>query len=404
MGTGLEGIKVIQTAAVMAGPMAGRLLADWGADVIRVDPVGGEMLKTLRDRMATVTEKTTDVDFSAENFNRNKRAIALDLAQEDGRNILLRLLKGADVLISNFRPRDIEKFKLDYTTLSKLNPRLISAGLTGYGKKGPDKDLPAYGIMGFITRTGLQHLLEMPGAEPVTIPVALPDIVTGTALAYGIMTALYIREKTGKGQEVDTSLFRTGVFCLSDNISEALVTGLDQQQLPRIEQPNVTRNFFQTKDGRWLRLSLLQAERFWAQFCRAIERPDLINDPRFSKLEALIQNRIPLFHIIVEAFLRKTLVEWKVRLDKEGVPWAAVQTLPEVIADSQARANDFYIPYNHPVYGQMEMVGNPVTLGDYPEKVRLPAPQHGQHTDEVLLEYGYSRTEVKKLREKHIVA
>lgn len=404
MGTGLEGIKVIQTAAVMAGPMAGRLLADWGADVIRIDPIGGEMLKTLRARMATVTEKSTEIDFSAENFNRNKRAIALDLAQEDGRNILLRLLKDADILISNFRPRDIEKFKLDYATLSKLNPRLISAGLTGYGKKGPDKDLPAYGIMGFITRTGLQHLLEMPGAEPVTIPVALPDIVAGTALAYGIMTALFIREKTGRGQEVDTSLFRTGVFCMSENIAEALVTGQDQQQVPRIEQPNVTRNFFQAKDGRWLRLSLLQAERFWASFCRAIERPDLINDPRFSTLESLIQNRIPLYHILVDTFLSKTLEEWKVPLDKEGVPWAPVQTLPEVIADPQARANDFYLPYNHPVYGQMEMVGNPVTLSEYPEKVKFPAPQHGQHTDEVLREHGYTNAQIAKFREKHVVA
>ncbi|MDD5288899.1 MAG: CoA transferase, partial [Dehalococcoidales bacterium] len=123
-----------------------------------------------------------------------------------------------------------------------------------------------------------------------------------------------------------------------------------------------------------------------------------------STLEALMQNRIPLFHIIVEAFLSKTMAEWKVRLDKEGVPWAPVQTLPEVIADPQARANNFFIPYDHPVYGRMEMVGNPVTLSKYPEKIRMPAPQHGQHTNEVLLEYGYTLEELSAFREKRIIA
>lgn len=403
MSSSLEGVKVIQTASTMAGPMAARLLADRGADVIRVEPVAGDSLQNLRVRMSA-GGNISDIDPTAENFNRNKRAICIDLSQESGREILLRLLEKADVLLSNFRPRELVKFKLEYEALSQLNPRLIYANLTGFGKKGPDRDLPAYGIMGFISRSGLQHILEVPGSDPVTIPVALPDIVTALALAYGIMTALFMREKSGMGQEVDTSLFQNGVFAMSSNIAQTLVTGEDQQQVPRIEQPNATRNFFQTKDGRWLRPSLLQAERYWSQFCRALEREDLENDPRFNKLEALLENRVPLFHILVETFLSKTLDEWKIRLDNEGIPWAPVQNLLEVITDPQARANDFFITYDHPVHGHMELVANPVTLSKCPETIRMPAPAPGQHGEEILLEHGYTKEDIARFKEQRIIA
>jgi len=403
MAFGLEGVKVIQTATVWAGPLAARLLADWGADVIFVEPVRGETSRNPRYRAVEGKDKVSTVNPVSENYNRNKRGITLDLSQERGREIIYRLLEKADVFLSNFRPRELEKFRLDYKLLSQLNRRLVHANITGYGRKGPDRNLPAYGNLG-VCRSGLQHLLALPGMDPVVVPYDLPDNIAALALACGIMAALFIRERTGRGQEVDTSLFHSMVFAVSAEIAEALVTGQDQQQAARKDYAYAVRNYYQTRDGRWLRLSLANPDPYWSSLCRAVEREDIEHDPRFELFEPRMENHAALFHILEEAFLSKTLAEWRVRLTDAGIPWSPVQNLPEVIADPQARANDFFVPFDHPSHGHTELIANPVTLSNCPQTIRMPAPELGQHTEEVLLEHGYTRPDIARFREQGVIA
>jgi crotonobetainyl-CoA:carnitine CoA-transferase CaiB-like acyl-CoA transferase len=218
------------------------------------------------------------------------------------------------------------------------------------------------------------------------------------------MTALFIRERTGVGQEVDVSLLGMGVFAISYDIAASLVTGQDRQPVKREDGSDALFNPYCTKDGRWLWIALFQPDLYWSAFCRAIERQDIEHDPRFETFEARTQNHAALFHILEEAFLSKTLAEWKVRLNEAGLAWSVVQSLPEVIADPQIRANDYFVPMEHPTYGRMEVVANPIRLSKTPATIRMPAPEFGQHTEEILLEYGYTWEDISHLREQGIIA
>lgn len=401
----LEGIKVIETAAVFAGPMAGRLLADWGADVIHIEhPVRGDIARSQRTHK-TVSSWTiaSNIDYVSQNFNRNKRSMTLDLSQEGSREIIYKLFEKADVFLSNFRPRELRKFKLEYDTVSQLNPRLICANLSGYGRKGADGDLPGFEDTGYFARSGMLHTLQAPGTYPLKMPFGLGDNIAGLALAYGIMTALLIRERTGIGQEVDVSLFQSGVFALSLYIAGTLVTGQDWHVAGRKDVVDVLLDLYQTKDGRWIQLGLVQPESYWSRLCQAMEREDLEHDPRFASLESMMQNHAALGRILDEVFLSKTLAEWQARLSEAGLPFAPVQNLPEVIADPQARANEFFTSLDHPTYGRMEVLANPVKLGKTPAAVRM-APEFGQHTEEVLLEHGYTWEDIERFKQQRVIA
>ncbi len=402
----LDGIKVVETAQVAAGPMAGRLLTDWGADVIHIEhPERGDILRASRAAGLRVGKTIiSDINFEAETFNRNKRSVTLDLSREGGRGILYRLLEKADVLISNFRPRELKKFNMGYETLSQLNPGLIFANITGYGRKGPDRDLPGYDTTSYFARTGILHLLQVPGTVPPFPPMAMGDNVAGLALAFGILLALLMRDKTGMGQEVDVSLFQAGLFALSADVAGSLVTGQDRRQSERKDLNNPLNTVYQTKDGRWLMLSVTQPDAYWSRFCQAIDREDIEHDPRFELFEPRIENHAALFPIVEEVFLGKTLDEWKVRLNEAGLPWGPIQNLPEVTADPQARANDFFVAYDHPTHGHIEVVANPVKLGQVKARVTRPAPEFGQHTEEVLLEHGYTWADIAQFKEQGLIA
>ncbi len=411
MNPNLEGITILEAATAFAVPMAGRLLADWGAEVIRVEhTIRGAYLRDVQNsafgksgaRAGRIIQ--TDVDYDMENHNRNKKSIALDLSTGRGQEILYRMIAKADVFLSNFRDREIKKFNLEWDTLQQINPRLIHANLTGYGKCGPDKDLPGYDFLTFWARSGLLHILMKPSAEPLVTPLAIGDRFAATILALGIMTALFVRERTGLGQQVDTSLFNTGVFAIACDIGGSLITGQDLQQCDRKDVLNVLSTFYQTKDGRWLRLGIGgQSILYWTRFCQAIGRPDIEKDPRFASHELRLTNRSALFRIVEEAFLSRTLAEWKIRLNKAALPWGIVQNLPEATSDPQARANGFFDSCEHPTYGHIEMVAPPVSLSRTEATIRMPAPVFGQHTEEILLRYGYTQQEIKQLRAEKVI-
>ncbi|MFC1940038.1 CaiB/BaiF CoA transferase family protein [Chloroflexota bacterium] len=405
MAQALEGIKVIEAASVLAGPMCGRLLADWGADVIHVEhPVRGDMSRYRITGLQSGRSILSDINYSWENHNRNKRGITLDLSQESGREIIHKMVGTADVFLTNFRQRDLGKFKLEYGTLSQLNPELIYACLSGYGRKGMSKDLPGFESTGYFAQSGMCRVLVASGEHLTQNPLGLGDYITGLCLSYGIMVALFARERTGIGQEVDTSLFQAGVFGISYDIAGALVTGHDRQPVERKDITNALVNFYRTKDGRWLRLCVEQPDLYWSRVCQGIGLEGLEHDPRFESFEPRIKNHIALFNILEEVFATKTLAEWKVELDKAGLPWAPVQTLPEVIADPQARANDFFVPLEHPTHGRIEVVANPVKLSKTPASVRMPAPEFSQHTEDILLELGYTWENIERFKKQRVIA
>ena len=431
----LEGIKVLDVAQVVAVPMGARHLADFGAEVIKVEPPVGDSWRGVLTGAGANSSVASDIDYNWETYNRNKKSLALDLSQRDGQKILYKLVERADVIVTNLRLWEREKFRVDYDILRQINPRLIYGSITGYGKKGPDKDAPAYDTTAAWFRAGIPHMLSYTGMPGVGFRPAFVDVMAGVALFAGIMTSLYVREKTGVGQEVELSLFNMGIYHLSFDIAGALVTGKDikdpippsneeeaqllkrRQELEAEAQVAVDRLFdfhrenmpnplgmpYKTKDGRIVHLNVLQPDRYWSRMCQVLERPDLEHDPRFESHEPRTENHAALYRIMKEAFQNRTLEEWRQRLSEAAIPHAPRQKLSEVISDPQAEANDYFPDFDHPTYGRIKVVANPIRLSETPSSIRLPAPEFSQHTEEILLELGYSWENIAQFKERGII-
>ncbi|MDP2919265.1 MAG: CoA transferase [Dehalococcoidia bacterium] len=405
MSLALEGIRVIEVAQYAAAPMGGRLLADLGADVIHIEnPITGDAHRNFQSKPTDVIKAgrgvPSNVNYNWELNNINKRSLTLDLGKEEGKKVFYRLIEKADVFSNNLRPYEIEKFQLDYATLSKINPGLIHASLTGYGKRGPERDSPGFDIISYWARTAIPYLLDAQGFRPAT-----GDNLGGLMLAFGIMTALFVRERTGIGQELDMSLFATGIYQMSFDISGALIEKKEFTEFKlrgREDSFNPLTGGYLTKDGRQFLLMCLQPDRYWPLVCRAIGREDLVKDARFATFEARARNRMELFGILDTAFAGKTLAEWRPLFTE--IPSAPVQNLLEVVDDPQARANDYYVKLDHPIHGLIEVVAPPVKFSKTPATVRKAAPEFNQHTEEILLEYGYTWEEISRLREQNVIA
>ena len=426
MSGALDGIKVIDISQVAAVPVAARHLADFGADVLHIEnPTTGDSWRIYQAGQDTGRAGApSEINYNWENFNRNKRSVTVDISQKGGQKVIYKFIKEADVFLTNLRPFELKRYNLEYKTLNKLNPRLVYAALTGFGKKGPDKDAPAYDATAYWTRSGIPYMLTRPGMSQPGFRPAFGDNVAGLAMAYGIMTSLYVREKTGKGQEVDVALLHIGLYQLAFDIAGALATGLDYEDWREDPPPEIVaaaeagfapvRNFYRskapnplagrytTKDDRVITFVALQPDRYWGKFCRALGLSEMENDPRFNTIEGREENNAILYPILDEAFASKTLDEWKPLL--EGIPYAVHQNMREVINDPQARANDFFVAYDHPTHGRLEAVANPVMLSETPATIRMAAPEFGQHTEEVLLEYGYTWEDIARFKEQGIIA
>ncbi len=404
----LDGLRVLDVSQVAAVPLAARLLADFGADVIHIEhPIRGDSFRQYQAGIGAGTSGApSNINYNWENYNRNKRSLAVDLSRRRGREIMYNLVKGADVFLTNLRQFELQKFGMEYEALNKLNTGLIYGSLSGYGKKGQEKDAPGYDQTAYWYRAGIPHVIFWPDEEPPPFQTGFGDNVAALALAFGVMTALFIREKTGLGREVDLSLFQMGVFVNSFNISGTLTTGRDSNEWSRPSRenfPNPLANIYQTKDNRWLSIVMLQPDRYWSKFCKAIEREDLENDLKFKSFDLRKENRVSLFHILEEVFRSKPLVEWKSRFTEAGIPFAPMQNLLEVIQDPQAIANDFFFTVNHPNYGEMKLLANPVHLSEASNKLWKPAPELGQHTEEILLETGYTWEDITALKDEEVI-
>jgi crotonobetainyl-CoA:carnitine CoA-transferase CaiB-like acyl-CoA transferase len=325
--------------------------------------------------------------------------MALNLKTEAGRDILYKLVRDADIFMTNYEIAAIKKLKTDYQVLSQINPGLIYALLTGYGTVGPDKNDRGFDFAAAWARTGIQYLITEPGSSPPQQRGGMMDRTVGAHMVAGICAALYNREKTGNGQELEFSLYHSGVWTLAADLQVAL-GGVPLKQNDRTSAINPLWNNYQTRDGRWLQLAMLQPDLSWSGFCRALERSELENDPRFRSLEDRGENCEELIRILDKIFASKDRVEWEDRLNKFDCIFGRIESPEEVINDPQAHANGFFSNVEHPEAGEVKYVTTPVKFSQNPASIKFASPELGQHTEEILLELGYSWDDIVELKDQ----
>jgi len=397
----LEGVKVVELASWVAIPCCAAILGDWGARVIKVEPLGGGDPNRGFTHFENIN--VTDISFWWELTNRNKRSIAVDINQEQGREVLLKLIQDADVFLANINQRGLAKRGLDYDSLKKLNPKLIVVDFTGFGEVGPDKDKPGFDITAFWAGGGFMYKTGEPGKMPPTQPLAVGDQTSAMYLAGAVSTALYAREKTGKGQRVSLSLYHNAAWCLAWELQAVLSTNMEAHWRYQDRAVNPLWNVYQTKDGRWIQIACLQSDPSWHPLCDAIGHPELKEDSRFSSHQKREENNRALISIIVEALAQKTLAEWEELFIKHRIIHEAARSINEIANGPQAWENGVFAEVDHPSGKRIKLVNSPVKFSETPSTIRFTAPEYGQHTEEVLLEYGYSWDDIAKLKEQRLI-
>ena len=392
----LDGIRVIDLSRVIAGPWCGALLADLGADVIKVEDTGpGDESRTWpphKDGEAAAYLL----------FNRNKRGIALDLKTPEAVEVVKRLVKDADVVIENFRTGTMESFGLGYDVLSQINPRLIYCSVSAFGRTGPRKDSPGYEAL-MQAFSGIMSITGEPGGQPVRAGVSFLDLTTGILCALGVSNAIIQRGRTGLGQRVDGSLLETAVSLLAFHAEGYLLTGA----LPRAlgsGHPSLSpyRNF-KCRDGQWIFIAAAN-DRFWQKLAKALGRSDLAADPRFEKNQGRVANRGELEGILERAIGELDREPLLKRLEEADVPATPVNTVDQVMNDPQTAERGIVQRVTHPKLGEIPVVGTPLHFSRMSPGVRRAAPLRGEHTDTILADLGYSPAEIKNLREKKATA
>jgi CoA:oxalate CoA-transferase len=384
----LAGVKVVEVSLFQQGPVAGMRLGDLGADVIKVEPKDGDPARgIMRIIGAHVGLKGRNYYF--ENCNRNKRSIVLDLKTAGGKEIFLKLIAQADVFINNMSINAPLKLGIGPDDLLKINPRLIYAQGSGWGRKGPDANELSFDYTG-IARSGLMMSCGERGGPPAQILPGMGDELGGLILAWAVTAALYAREKTGKGQLVDTSLMGSIIALLGLIMAAPAILGEEFPREVRAEAGNPLWNHYRCLDDRWIAVAHIQPDRYWSNFCRAMDICDLEQDARFIDIEARSKNSKELVRILDERFASKKRKEWLSKLKNEGCICTPVQSPSEVNNDPQALANNYFVHVDHPVWGKVKVVGFPWDFSETPASWRSEAPELGQHTEEILLELGYT--------------
>lgn len=393
-----EGVRVVEVASWTFVPGAGAIMADLGADVIKVEPPDGDPQRALRNAL--------NIDDSGPNPflhvpNRGKRSITLNLATPAGLETLRRLTRNADVFLTNYLPKVRAKLGIDVDDLRADNPRLVYVRGSGWGNTGPMADTGGFDSAAAWSAAGVQHKLTEPGADaPVPQPAAFFDLQGSSAIAGAVAMALFRRERTGEGGVVDVSLLGTGMWTMGPDLAAAAAGAGELPRIDRRDAPNPIVNLYRTADDRWLNLVCLQADRFWGELCGLIGRPELADDDRFRDSAARYLNRAECIAELDKTFATRTLAEWQEILAEFSGVWSVAATFEEVCANPQVHANG-YLPT---VVGndgrQFRLVAPPYQFDGVPAAPAGPAPELGQHTEEVLLEAGLDWDEISALRDR----
>ncbi len=388
----LDNLTVLDLTRVRAGPTCVRQFADWGAKVIKIE-------------MPEEEGSATQTDFSArhepdfQNLHRNKRSMTLNLKSAEGAAVLRRMVERADIIVENYRPAVKTRLGVDYDTLSQINPRLIYASISGFGQDGPYSDRPgvdqiAQGMSGLMSITG------EPGRGPMRVGTALADLSAGIFAAMGILVALHERERSGRGQWVQTSLLQAQIFMLDFQAARYLVAGEVARQAGNNHPTGVPTGVFRTKDGF---VNIAPTPAMWRRFCNAIGRGDLIEHPHYATPQARRNHREELNEVIGGITAALTTSEVVAKLNQAGIPCGPIYTIDQTFADPQVRHLGMAQHVDSPALGSIKLVGQPFTLSRTPSRLASSAPEYGEHTEQILAEFGYSSGEIERLRRGGVV-
>ena len=391
----LEGLRVLDQTQVMAGPFCAMLLADMGADVIKIEPPGGESTRGMDLQLPS----GVSAPFLA--VNRNKRGMVLDLKRAEGVAILKSLVATADVLVENYRPGVARRLGVDYATLSTINPRLIYCSISGFGQTGPyaDRggyDLIAQGMSGIMSATGSE------GGAPVKVGVPITDLGAGLFAVFGILCAVRARHRTGRGQLVDTSLFEAGLSLSAWEATEYWFTGQVPRGLGTAHRLNAPYQAFRASDGHFT-VGAANANLF-PRFCALLGLEHLVTDPRFDTVARRLQNRAVLEPLVEAVTVSQPRAHWLAKCEEAGVPAGPIYSVPEALDDPHARARGMVQELTHPQAGRVNGLGNPVKLSATPPVMAKAAPMLGEDTDAILRELGLADPEIARLRTDKVIA
>jgi CoA:oxalate CoA-transferase len=391
----LSGIRVVDLTRVLSGPFCTMLLADMGADVIKIEPPGSG------DTVRGAGDQKNGMGWYFASFNRNKRSLAIDLRNQQGKDVLARLIAGGDVLVENFRPGVLAEMGFDQARLDALNPRLVIASINGYGSTGPYAQRPAFDFIAQ-AMSGLMGTTGEPGGEPMRVAPPITDLIAGLYCAFGITNALHARNATGKGQRVEAAMVNGMVSMLAYLASEYFARGKEPERTGNDHPLAAPYGLFRAKDGD-IAIAPATSETL-DRFMRAIGLPELLQRPEYQNNAQRHARRHQLRSPINEALSTDTQDNWIDRLNTAGVPCGKVLSVGEVFEDPQIKSQDMVLDVDHGQHGMIRMVGFPVKMSGTPCAIRRPAPRLGEHTSEVLAELGLSQDEIVGLKSKKVVA
>lgn len=396
----LEGVKVVELATFIAAATAGRFMADLGADVIKIETAKGDPLRYTAPSEGRPLDMYENTTWELENAN--KRCISLDLRTEEGKEALFKVLETADVFITNWRVKALERAGLDYQSLKERFPKLVYAMCTGYGEFGPDKDLPGFDFTAFFARGGYLESLRQKGQLPMNVVPGVGDHNVGMNLVAGILAALYHAEKTGKGEKVETSLYETAIFNMGMMIQAAQYKGIGKEYPIDIrDADNPFNAAFETKDGRFIQICAPDYNTYYKQFMQALGREDLVENNDYFPIKTLQEKGLntEMYDIVTEAIKTKTAKEWHPILSGADMAFSLAQSWEEILEDPQAWENDCLYTMKYENGNERVLVRPPVRFEEMGSPEYNRGPLIGEHGEDILKELGYSEDEINKLLE-----
>ncbi|GCD09955.1 CaiB/BaiF CoA transferase family protein [Clostridium tagluense] len=395
----LKGIKVVEFATFIAAPCAARMLADWGADVIKVEPISGENMRGIGSVYSSPCQEDENPWFENENFN--KKSICVNVKSTEGMEVFHKLLEKADIFVTNVRVQALAKLGLSYEQLKEKYPGLIFVQALGYGEEGPLKDKPGFDYTSYFARGGVMSSLMEKGTTPTNVAAGFGDHYAGIALAAGACAALVKKAKTGTGEKITVSLYHMGIYGLGSMIMSDQYG--NKMPMSRLTPNSPVCNSYQCKDEKWIQLALIQYDQWIERFFNAINREDLMNDDRYNTRNGMVENVESMVTIVAEAMLKKTLAQWEKVLMECDIPFERVQSCADIAVDEQAWANDYLVKKTYDSGNEGILVNSPVKFGEMGIREMTPAPRLEENTDEILSSIGYNMEEIQTLKSGKLV-